>query len=300
MTGLLLRRVLGLAALEALRSLPRIDTLTGALRTIIRQPGDPMSGTMPLLSFPAKHVALIELNRPGAANRIQPEDLGELRGHLAACEANEDVRALVLAANGPHFSAGFDLRALVAGLHAPERASEGESAFAALADQLEDTRLIVVAAIQGPVLGGATDLALACDLRIGCARSEMQMPAARFGLPLYAGALQRYVNRLGLNHAKRLVFTAETITAAEMLSIGFLTELVEPDDVRARALALAVRVAEMPPKPLAAMKRVLNASARGVGTAPEQHEVLRAALDGPGVAARIDSIRSKRRPADRG
>jgi enoyl-CoA hydratase/carnithine racemase len=259
-----------------------------------------VSGTTPLLGFPAKHVALIELNRPKAANRIQPDDLAALRRHLEACEANEEIRALVLAANGPYFSAGFDLRALVAGLHADAGESEGESAFAAIADRLEQTRLIVVAAIQGPVLGGATDLALACDLRIGCDRSEMQMPAARFGLPLYAGALQRYVNRLGLNHAKRLVFTAEKIGAAEMLSIGFLSELVEPADVRARALALAVSVAQMPPKPLAAMKRVLNASARGVGTAPEQHEALRAALDRPGVAARIDSIRARRRPADRG
>jgi enoyl-CoA hydratase len=259
-----------------------------------------VSGTTPLLGYPAKHVALIELNRPKAANRIQPEDLAELRRHLEACEANEEIRALVLAANGPHFSAGFDLRALVAGLQGDERASAGESAFAAVADRFEQTHLIVVAAIQGPVLGGATDLALACDLRIGCDKAEMQMPAARFGLPLYAGALQRYVSRLGLNHAKRLVFMAERISAAEMLSIGFLTELVEQADVRSRALALAVSVAEMPPKPLAAMKRVLNASARGVGTAPEQHEALRAALDGPGVAARIDSIRSKRAPANRG
>lgn len=237
---------------------------------------------------------MIELNRPKAANRIQPDDLAELRRHLEACEANDEIRALVLAANGPHFSAGFDLRALVAGLHADERASEGESAFAAVADLFEQTRLIVVAAIQGPVLGGATDLALACDLRIGSDKSEMQMPAARFGLALYAGALQRYVSRLGLNHAKRLVFTAERIGAAEMLRIGFLTELVEQADVRARALALAINVAEMPPKPLAAMKRVLNASAVGVGTAPEQQEALRAALDRPGVAARIASMRSKR------
>ena len=252
--------------------------------------------SIPLLSRPAEHLAVIELNRPESANRIQPEDLQELERLLQVCEEDGGIHAGVLTARGPFFSAGFDLRALVANLSDTDAEAVGESAFEAVANRLETARPIVIAAINGPVLGGATDLALACDLRIGSSGIHMQMPAARFGLPLYAGALQRYVTRLGLNAAKRLVFLAEKVEAADMLAIGFLTELVEAEDVRPRALALAGAIASMPAKPLAAMKQVLNAAATGREAVEETRDVLHAALDGPAIARRINALRSKPSP----
>ena len=255
-----------------------------------------MSESIPQLSHAAKHVVLVEFNRPASANRIQPEDLDELARLLDRCEADGEIHALVLTGNGPYFSAGFDLRALAADLTASDGRPRGDSAFEVVANRLEHTRLVVVAAINGPVLGGATDLALACDLRIGSGTAQMQMPAAQFGLPLYAGALQRYVSRLGLSHAKRLIFMAEKIDAVEMLSIGFLNELVEERAVRSRALEIASAIAAMPPGPLAAMKHVLNAAALSNGSDERQREVLRAAFDGPAVARRIALIRSNREP----
>jgi enoyl-CoA hydratase/carnithine racemase len=218
-----------------------------------------MTESVPLLSYPAPHVALLEFNRPQAANRIQPEDLAVMQAHLRECEARTDVHVLVLTGRGRHFSGGFDLRALgeaQSGLRPPD------AAFEQLADAIEQSRLVTIAAINGAVIGGATDLAIACDLRIGVSTAQMRMPAARFGLQLYAGVLQRYVSRLGLNHAKRLVMTAACIDANEMLAIGFLSEIVRDEDLRSHALALASLIAEMPPAPLAAMKRVMNAAAR--------------------------------------
>ena len=255
-----------------------------------------MNESPPLLSRPAEGVALIELNRPAAANRLQPDDLVALLEHLDETERDLDVHALVLAANGPHFCSGFDIRALLAGLQSGDRAA-GDNAFEAVADRLAATRLITVAAIHGAVVGGATDLALACDLRIGTPQAQFQMPAANFGLPLYAGALQRYVSRLGLDHAKRLVFLAEKIDADEMQRIGFLHEVVDPTKLRPRALALAAAVAALPAKPLAAMKQVLNAAALGQGTAPAQREALAAAFDPSAMAARITALRQRRSDA---
>jgi enoyl-CoA hydratase/carnithine racemase len=253
-----------------------------------------MTESSPVLSRAAEGVALIELNRPDSANRLQPDDLATLVGQIDQLERDESVHALVLAANGPHFCAGFDLRALLAGLQSGAQDAQGDNAFEALADRLEATRLITVIAIQGAVMGGATDLALACDLRLGTATARMQMPAANFGLPLYAGALQRYVSRLGIDTAKRLVFLAETIDAAEMQRIGFLHELVGNDALRARALALASGVAALPAKPLAAMKQVLNAAALGQGTAAAQRDALAAAFDPQAMAARIQAARQRR------
>ena len=197
------------------------------------------SDASPSLTRPLPHVALIELNRPEAANRLQPDDLASLLAHLDAVEGDGDVHALVLASAGPHFCAGYDLRALVADLSTGDASARGESAFEAVAERLAAIRVVTVVAIQGAVMGGATDLALACDLRIGTPESELQMPAARFGLPLYASALERYVSRLGLDQAKRLVLLAEKIDAAEMRRIGFLHELVPAEGLRRRALELA-------------------------------------------------------------
>lgn len=248
----------------------------------------------PVLSRPMPHVALIELNRATAANRIQPEDLVALESQLEQCESDGEVHALVLTAKGTHFSAGYDLRALSADASdGPARGAD--SPFERFADRLENTRLIVIAAINGPVIGGATDIALACDLRIGTDRAYMLMPAARFGLPLYAGALQRYVTRLGLNQAKRLVFMAHKVDAAEMLATGFLSELTDEVDLRSRALAIASVIAAMPTGPMAAMKQCLNASALGVGMTQLQRDALQAAYDGPRIAERIAAAQVARR-----
>lgn len=254
-----------------------------------------MTESLPRLSRPSSHVALIALNRPAAANRIQPEDLDELTRLLDVCEADDAVHALVLTGTGRHFSAGFDLRVLEANVDTAVSARSADSAFEAVADRIENSRLVTVAAINGPVLGGATDMALACDFRVGSAAAQLQMPAARFGLPLYAGALQRYVTRLGLDHAKRLIFLAEKIDAAEMLAIGFLTEQVDDDRVLERSLVLATAAAAMPPAPLGAMKQALNAAARGEGTASRHREALRGAWDAAAIARRIGAIRSGRK-----
>jgi enoyl-CoA hydratase/carnithine racemase len=252
-----------------------------------------MNESLPQL--PAPHVALIALNRPAAANRIQPDDLVELQRLLDACEADDAVHALILTGTGRYFSAGFDLRALTAAGDAAIDGPSAEGAFEAVADRLENSRLVTVAAVNGPVHGGATDLALACDFRVGARTAQLQMPAARFGLPLYADALQRYVGRLGLNHAKRLILLAEKVDAPELLAIGFLTELVDDGEVLERALAIATAAAAMPPAPLAAMKRALNAAARGEATAARHREALRSAWDAAAIAQRIGAIRSERK-----
>src|ERR687893_246892 len=83
-----------------------------------------------------------------------------------------------------------------------------------MVDRLEAVRVPTIARLQGGVYGGATDLALACDFRIGHEGIEMVMPAGRLGVHYYASGLRRYVSRLGLNTAKRLFLTAERLDAA--------------------------------------------------------------------------------------
>src|ERR1700758_4442165 len=110
-----------------------------------------------------------------------------------------------------------------------------------MVDRLEDLGVPTICRLNGGVYGGSTDLALACDFRIGVDTSEMFMPAARLGLHYYTSGIKRYVSRLGADNAKRLFLTAEKISAAEMLRIGYLTALVAPGALDAEVDRLATQ-----------------------------------------------------------
>jgi enoyl-CoA hydratase/carnithine racemase len=199
-------------------------------------------------------VATLSLQRPEQANRLEPEDLAALVAHVEAVDADPAVRVLLLRARGRHFCSGFDIGRV---------GGAGVSDFEAMVDRVEAARPVTIAVIQGGVYGGATDLALACDFRIGAPAADLFMPAARLGLHFYRGGLERYVTRLGLDVAKRLFLTAERIDAAEMKAIGFLTHLVAADELDARAAALAATVAGLAPLAVMGMKQHLNRIARG-------------------------------------
>nr|pir hypothetical protein (carR 5' region) - Azospirillum brasilense [Azospirillum brasilense] len=92
---------------------------------------------------------------------------------------------------------------------------------------------------------------------------RMRMPAGQLGIHFYPGGLRRYVSRLGLNAAKRLPLTAETIAGDDLLSIGFLRRIVAPDDLPAAVDELAGRITACAPQAIAGMKRALNEIARG-------------------------------------
>lgn len=254
-----------------------------------------MSGDTPALNDIAPHVAEIRLRRPDSANRFEPHDLDELMTHCDAIDARPDIHAVVLAADGKIFSAGFDLNALTsAGVaHASGQRHSGERRFEKAADRLAALRPILIAAIDGAVVGGSTDFVLACDLRIGTPRAKLKMPAAEIGIPLYAGALQRYVSRVGINAAKRLVLRAEMIGADEMLRLGILTERVADGQAETRARTIANEIAALPAAPLAAMKRAMNAFARGADVTPDIRADLDRAYDPAVIAARIEAVRGR-------
>lgn len=214
-----------------------------------------MSGQSPLLEV-TDGVARITLRRPRQANRLAVEDLDTLRGFITDVNADADVRVLVLAGEGRHFCSGFDLGAL--------GAIDAGARFGELADELEAARPITVARLHGGVYGGAADLALACDFRLGAPAVEMFVPAARIGLHFYAGGLQRFVNRLGLATAKQVLLAGRTLDAAALLDCGYLDQLlVDVTTLDAALTALTDQLLAMAPLALLPMKQHLNAIAAG-------------------------------------
>jgi enoyl-CoA hydratase/carnithine racemase len=179
-----------------------------------------------------------------------------LRRFLDEVDANADVRVLVLAGEGRHFCSGFDLGAL--------GAIDAGARFGELADALEAVRPITIARLHGGVYGGAADLALACDFRLGTPAVEMFVPAARVGLHFYAGGLRRFVNRLGLATAKQVLLAGRTLDAPALLDCDFLDQLLPGADALDAALdALTAQLLAMAPLALLPMKQHLNAIAAG-------------------------------------
>jgi enoyl-CoA hydratase len=206
--------------------------------------------------------ASIRLNRPKHLNRLQPDDLDALPELFDRIEANAAIRVLVLTGTGRAFSAGYDLGSIA------ERAANAQeqtagSAFETVVNRFEDLAIPTICRINGGVYGGSTDLALACDFRIGVDTCEMFMPAARLGLHYYKSGIRRYVSRLGVDNAKKLFLTAERIGAAEMLRIGYLTAMVSAEALDEEVDRLAAVLAGNAPVAIRGMKRAINEFARG-------------------------------------
>jgi enoyl-CoA hydratase/carnithine racemase len=205
----------------------------------------------------ANGIATIGFRRPAFHNRIEPADLRALAALFKQIDADPTLRVAVLRATGRSFSSGFHIGEIGG------QAFGDESGFAAIVDQLEGLRVPTICGLNGSVYGGSTDLALACDFRIGVTGMVMMMPAAKIGLHYYPSGMRRYVSRLGLNSAKRLFLTGDKLAADELLQIGFLTELVTAERLDTRVAELAAQLATNAPLAVQGMKSALNAIARG-------------------------------------
>lgn len=228
--------------------------------------------------------ATIRLCRPSEANRIDPSDLAILKAHLQAVIAASEVRVLVITGAGDKtFSSGYTIQAI---------RDELDQRFESLLDVLESLPLPVVCALNGSAYGGAIDLALCCDFRIGVKGSRMLMPAAKFGLHYYPGGIRRYVTRIGVSAAKKLFLTAQAIEAEEMLRIGFLSELVEPAQLESVVSQYVAAIIECEPQVVRSMKHFLTQAAEGEFDLAAQRRAYETFLKSDELGRRL-SARSK-------
>lgn len=222
--------------------------------------------TTPLLAI-ADGVATLTLNRPAHRNRLEDADLHALLQAFAQIDADPAIRVLVLTANTrgqprPVFSAGYHIGGFDGEAHDPQL-------FEKIPDALAALRPVTICALNGSVYGGATDLVLACDLRIGLAGSELRMPATALGLHYYPSGLQRFVARLGINGAKRAFLTARPFSAERLLHMGCLEELAGNLDDFEHARARLVReVAQLAPLAVQTTKQSLDEISTGRASLP--------------------------------
>jgi enoyl-CoA hydratase len=240
--------------------------------------------------------ATVRLNRPKHLNRLQPDDLDALMTLFDRIEADPAVRVLVLTGTGRAFSAGYDLNSVAERADSAAEQPSAGSSFEIVVNRLEDLAIPTICRINGGIYGGSTDLALACDFRIGIDSCEMFMPAARLGLHYYSSGFRRYVSRLGVDNAKRLFLTAEKIGATEMLRIGYLTAMVPADGLDAEVDRLAALLAGNAPVAMAGMKRAINEFARGALDQDAADRRHRDSMRGAEIKEGIKAFAEKRPP----
>ena len=225
----------------------------------------PTAPSTPLLSI-ADGVATLTLNRPAHRNRLEDIDLRTLLQHCAHINADTSVRVVVLTANThghpkPVFCAGYHIGGFDHEAHDPNFFEQIPDAIAAL-------RPITICALNGSVYGGATDLFLACDLRVAVEGIELRMPATALGLHYYPSGLQRYISRLGASAAKRAFLTARPFTAEQLWNTGCLEALTNPAEFAGIVEQLVRDVRALAPLAVQATKQSLNEIATGTYNLP--------------------------------
>lgn len=202
-------------------------------------------------------VGRLTLDRPGRHNAVEAGDVRFIMQALDRVDGSPDVRVLLLTGSGERtFCAGASLDQM----HSGEMSGE---VFDSLTDRLSALRVPTICALNGNAYGGGAELALCCDLRIGVDDMVLSVPAARLGVCYPVGGLSRYVRRLGLGPASRILLAAEELEATELLRIGFLTRVVDRQDFRDQVEATARGIASLAPLAVQSMKRIMAGIADG-------------------------------------
>lgn len=201
----------------------------------------------------------LTLNRPDKLNSLSRQLLGDLLEVFRRLEQDPSVRprALVLTGAGEKaFAAGADIEEM----HTMTVSEAyGFSALGmAVMDCMEHCSFPIIAAVRGFALGGGCELALAADFVIAAENAVFGQPEVKLGLVPGFGGTQRLARRVGVAKARQLIYSGETVKAAEAKALGLVAEVVPKADLLARAQAIASRIAANAPLALAAAKRVIN------------------------------------------
>ncbi|HEY1544240.1 MAG TPA: enoyl-CoA hydratase/isomerase family protein [Xanthobacteraceae bacterium] len=241
-------------------------------------------------------VARLTLARPARANALNAAMLGEIGTALDMLERDADVRALIVTGAGAAFSSGFDLKEQM------ERRPEGVTEWQPLLRKDFDTIMRfwhfprpTIAAVRGPCLAGACELALACDMTIAAEDAFFGEPELKFGAGIVAMILPWLV---GPKVAKEIILLGEDrIPAARAHALGIVNRVVSAEELDATALAVANHIAAVDPNLVKETKRAINRAyeARNMLDALEEALAIDLAVEGAGSPDKMQFMDIARR-----
>ena len=235
----------------------------------------PMSIVLTEDRGPVRHVVL---NRPEKRNALNAELILGIREALEAAAGDPAVLCVVVRGAGPLFSSGMDLGSL-AGLAAePERLREFRRPILETWNLVEEMAKPTICQVHGACIGGAMELALACDLRVMAADAYIGIPETRIGLVPDVGGCSRLPAVVGLGRAKELVMTGRMIDGIEAERIGLVNRVAPADELDDATGTLVSELLACAPVAVGHAKRVLDAAAKPALAATLEHEVTVQAL----------------------
>jgi len=202
-------------------------------------------------------VATLTINRPAKRNALTVAMWRELAELCAELDADPGVRVLVVTGAGPSFCAGADISSL------SEDEAVLKAVVAAAERALRNLAMPSIAKIRGHCLGGGNQIAVACDLRVADSTASFGVPPARLGVIYPVGSTRALVELVGPAAAKRLIFTAQPIDAAQALRIGLVEQVVEPSELDAAVAELVATMLPLAPMTQFAAKELVNLIADG-------------------------------------
>lgn len=203
------------------------------------------------------NIAVLTFNRPDVLNALNTETITETLEAVKAFKNNADVRVIIFTGAGRAFVAGADISEL--NDKTPEEARRYSKMGHALMHSIQAMGKPVIAAINGYALGGGTEIALGCDIRLASDKAKLGLPETMLGVIPGWGATQRTARLIGAAFAKELIFTGETITAQRALEIGLINRIVPHDNLIVAAMDMAGKICRNSPLAISHAKRVINA-----------------------------------------
>jgi enoyl-CoA hydratase/carnithine racemase len=265
---------------------------------------DPMSALS--IEHPAPGTVLLRFNRPERLNAIDQALADEFRLACDRLETDPDARVVVLTGTGRGFCSGLDMRDFGPGMPGDEASAleklRFQEAMAGLPDRIRNLPQPVIAAVNGPAVGGGLALVLAADIRICGASASFGNAAIRIGLTGAEMGMSYHLPRVvGTSVAAEWMLTGRKVTAEEAHQRGLVSSLVEDGQLMEHALDLAGQMAALSPLAVQLTKRALqtNVDAPGLAAALEvenRNQLIAHATD-EAAAARAGWTDPKERPA---
>ncbi|WP_374578776.1 enoyl-CoA hydratase-related protein [Phenylobacterium sp.] len=198
-------------------------------------------------------VTIFTLNRPEVMNALHSPAHFELHEAFDAFAADPDQWVGVVTGAGDRaFSAGNDLKHQAGG----GKMGSPPSGFAGLTSRFDLTKPLI-AAVNGVAMGGGFEIALACDLIIASEKATFALPEPRVGLAALAGGLHRLPRMIGQKQALGMILTGRRVSAAEGQALGFVNEVVAPEELMAAAKRWAAQICELSPMSIRASKEAV-------------------------------------------
>lgn len=209
-------------------------------------------------------VRIIAINRPESRNAISTPVLLKLRKAFKEAAKADHLRCVVLTGRGGAFSGGADVKewaAIAAGENPYPEHNWVEEAIGLVQD-IARLPKPTIAMIDGPAVGGGLDFALACDFRIASRRAKFICAYTRVGYPPDAGGSWLLPRLIGIEAAKMFVYTGDSWDGTRAHEAGMVTELVDTEELEARTLALAEKLASGPTVAIGQAKALIDNALR--------------------------------------